>query len=428
MGRLDPLVGRLDLRPAQDVAGPPGTRGPVGAAERHLAPDLARGAMLLLIALANAPVLLYDRPLSLRGHLAETGWADRLVTFATTAFVDGRAYPMFAALLGYGVVSIVRRQLGAGTTHAALRRLLRRRHLALLGIGLVHAVALLSGDVLGAYGLAGLVILTLLAMSNGRLLLTAAVLGIPFLAVGATYGVPPEPGATYLRSAAEPSALTAAALRLGEWLPATPVSALGMLVPICLGVWAGRRGYLDQPDRHLRALRWAAGLGVGVGVLGGIPFALVVAGALPTSSLGVDLGLAVLHTGTGVAGGLGLAALAGLVAARVTRADIPGRVIPVLIPVLIPGLAACGARSLSCYLAQSVVLVPLLSPWGLGLGARLGSAATALLAVATWLVTVLGAAWLARHGRRGPAEWLLRRIVYGRAASPSPAAPSSARS
>ncbi|GAA2759922.1 DUF418 domain-containing protein [Actinopolymorpha rutila] len=420
-------MGRVDLRPAQDVAGPPGTRGPVGAAERHLAPDLARGAMLLVIALANAPILLYDRPLSLRGHLAEPGWADRLVTFATTAFVDGRAYPMFAALLGYGVVSLVRRQLDAGTTHAAVRRLLRRRHLALLGIGLVHAVALLSGDVLGAYGLAGLVIVALLAMSDGRLLLTAGLLGIPFLAVGATYGVPPEPGVAYLPSAAEPSPLTAAALRLGEWLPATPVSALGMLVPICLGVWAGRRGYLDQPDRdqqdrHARTLRWAAWLGIGVGVLGGVPFALVVAGVWPTASLGVDLGLAVLHTGTGVAGGLGLAALAGLVAARTARRgrDVPApdpAPVPGLISALISGLAACGARSLSCYLAQSVVLVPLLSPWALGLGARLGSAATALLAVATWLATVLGSAWLARHGRRGPAEVVLRRVVYGRASS-----------
>ena len=403
-----------------DVAGPPGTRGPVGTAERHLAPDLARGAMLLLIALANAPVLLYDRPLSLRGHLAETGWADRLVTFATTAFVDGRAYPMFAALLGYGVVSLVRRQLDAGTTHAAVRRLLRRRHLALLGIGLVHAVALFSGDVLGAYGLAGLVIVALFAMGDGRLLLTAGLLGIPFLAVGATYGVPPEPGAAYLPSATEPSPLTAAALRLGEWLPATPISALGMLVPICLGVWAGRRGYLDQPDRHLRTLRRTAWWGIGVGVLGGIPFALVVAGVWPTSSLGVDLGLAVLHTGTGVAGGLGLAALAGLVAARTTQIDVRGRVIS--------GLAACGARSLSCYLAQSVVLVPLLSPWAFGLGARLGSAATALLAVATWQVTVLGSAWLARRGRRGPAEWLLRRIVYGRATPSVPSAPSATSS
>ncbi|MET9023500.1 DUF418 domain-containing protein [Actinopolymorpha sp. NPDC004070] len=408
MGRLDPLAGGVDLRPAHDVAGPAGTRGPVGAAERHLAPDLARGAVLAMIALANAPVLLYDRPLGLRGHLAETGWADRVVTFATTAFVDGRAFPMFAALLGYGVVSLVRRQLDAGTTHAAVRRLLRRRHLVLLGIGVVHALALFSGDVLGAYGLAGLVILTLLAMSDGRLLLTAGLLGIPFLAVGATYGVPPEPGAAYLPSAAEPSLLTAAGLRLGEWLPATPVSALGMLVPICLGVWAGRRGYLDRPDRHVRTLRWAAGLGIGVGVLGGVPFALLVSGVWPATSLGVDLGLAVLHTGTGVAGGLGLAALGGLAA---TRPAFSGRAVS--------ALAACGARSLSCYLAQSVVLVPLLSPWALGLGAWLGSAAVALLAVATWLGTMIGAACLARHGRRGPAEWLLRRIVYGRLNRPA---------
>jgi uncharacterized membrane protein YeiB len=42
----------------------------------------------------------------------------------------------------------------------------------------------------------------------------------------------------------------------------------------------------------------------------------------------------------------------------------------------------------------------------------MGSATMAAFAVGAWLVTVLGAYGLERTGRRGPAEILLRRLVY----------------
>jgi uncharacterized membrane protein YeiB len=39
----------------------------------------------------------------------------------------------------------------------------------------------------------------------------------------------------------------------------------------------------------------------------------------------------------------------------------------------------------------------------------------ALYAIAVWLVTIGFAVWLERTGRKGPAEVLLRRLVYRRA-------------
>ena len=61
-----------------------------------------------------------------------------------------------------------------------------------------------------------------------------------------------------------------------------------------------------------------------------------------------------------------------------------------------------------------MLCAPLLSAWGFGLGAVLGSAQLALFAIGVWLVTVIVAYALERAGRRGPAEVLLRRLVYGR--------------
>jgi uncharacterized protein len=55
------------------------------------------------------------------------------------------------------------------------------------------------------------------------------------------------------------------------------------------------------------------------------------------------------HTFSGYAGGVGYAAIAGLVTIRMQQRDRTGPVIG--------ALAACGQRSMTCYLLQSVVFV-----------------------------------------------------------------------
>ena len=54
----------------------------------------------------------------------------------------------------------------------------------------------------------------------------------------------------------------------------------------------------------------------------------------------------------------------------------------------------------------------MLAAYGGGLGNRLGLAEIALLAITTWALTVLLAAWMSRRGHRCPAEVLLRRLTY----------------
>jgi uncharacterized membrane protein YeiB len=81
---------------------------------------------------------------------------------------------------------------------------------------------------------------------------------------------------------------------------------------------------------------------------------------------------------------------------------------------VVSALVATGQRSLTCYLAQSVVFVAVLAAYGGGLGDDLGVAQVSVVALLTWLGTVLLAAALAAAGRRGPFEALLRRLTYGR--------------
>jgi uncharacterized membrane protein YeiB len=68
---------------------------------------------------------------------------------------------------------------------------------------------------------------------------------------------------------------------------------------------------------------------------------------------------------------------------------------------------------MTCYLLQSVVFVAVLAAYGGGLGNRLGLAEIAMLAIATWALTVVLARAMSRRGYRGPAEVLLRRLTYG---------------
>lgn len=383
---------------------------PATVAPRALAPDLARGAMLLPIAVANVMIYLHGRPYGLRQHVVPDEPADRLVTFLTVATVDGRAYPLFAALYGYGLVRIFDRTLHRATPDAA-RRLLRRRSLILILFGLLHAVAGFSGDVLGWYGLLGIVLAGFLRASDRTLLRVAvAALLVTSLLQGVVYSEPGiKPERSYLWSFAIADPVEALGWRLVEW-PMTAAGLLAVVPAVLAGIWIARHGVLDAPAAHAGLLRRVAVAGILAGLAGGVGPGLIAVQAW-SPSYPVTLGLACLHVLTGVLCGLGYLAALALLAERLAERHRT-------LPFPVRALQATGRRSLSCYLAQSVVFVGLLPAWSLGWGARLGSAQALLLAVGTWGATVLLAAWLERRGRRGPAELAVRTLL-GREAVPA---------
>lgn len=66
------------------------------ANKRKLAPDLARGFMLLFIALADANQFIFSTE-------REITFTDQLTVFIRQVVIDGRAFPLFAILFGYGL-------------------------------------------------------------------------------------------------------------------------------------------------------------------------------------------------------------------------------------------------------------------------------------------------------------------------------------
>lgn len=372
---------------------------------RSLSPDLARGLMLALIAVANVVLYLHARPYGLRQHIVEDGMLDQVVTAVMVTFVDGRAYPLFAVLLGYGLARILTNQQARGLDRVAAAGVIRRRSWWLLAFGLVHAILGFSGDILGWYGLIGVILASRMHLSDRTLLWTAGIwlLGSAIVQ-GLVYADPTvSDERSYQWSFAIDDAGYAALMRLLEWLM-NPVGLLAVVSGVLVGVWAGRHHILDAPADHGTLLVRAAAIGIPVGILGGLGMALATIG-LWTPSQPVLVLLSWLHIVSGVLFGFGYVAIIALWADRVQRRSTPGPVIT--------ALSATGERSLSGYLAQSVVFVLLLPAWSLGWGATLGTAEAALLGLATWVLTVVAAGLQARVGQKGPAEALLRRLTYG---------------
>ena len=449
--------------PPDDLPAPPGDgfqsfTGP--ASVRYPAPDVARGFMLLLIALANAPfwmVLLRTR--------AEVTGADAVWMGLRAAFVDHRSYPLFAMLFGFGLATMARRRIEAGprstaavaadadpavahasaadtataraTTSTAAatartgaggisaarraapaagaRRLIRRRGLWMLVFAAVHG-ALFMGDIIGAYALIAVVLASPIAERGRRTqavvggLSTAVCLGYMlyigwFLSVGGvTVGTAGAAGggvvggiAEMLRGPLYP------AVSLVLWAGGTMVTILTSLTlpAALLGVRLADTDLLTRPDRHRRALLVSGAAALAVGAVGALPR------VLPSLGVGVPARVTVvasaLDVATGMVGACGWLAL--LAAWAGPGAGAPLRGARRL-------LSAVGRRSMTVYVGQSLLFALVF-----GLLARCGAPAphqttAALIGVAVWAALAGACAWMEHGGRtRGPLEILLRRAV-----------------
>ena len=454
--------------PPDDLPAPPGDgfqsfTGP--ASVRYPAPDVARGFMLLLIALANAPfwmVLLRTR--------AEVTGADAVWMGLRAAFVDHRSYPLFAMLFGFGLATMARRRIEAGprstaavaadadpavahasaadtatarattstaaataatrsgasaatditdtaTAHraatAGARRLIRRRGLWMLVFAAVHG-ALFMGDIIGAYALIAVVLAGPIAGRGRR---TQAVVGGLSAAVCLGYML-------YIGWFLSVGGVTVGTAGAAGGIAGDIMEMLrGPLYPaVSLVLWAG-----DTMVTILTSLALpAALLGVRLAdtdlltrpdrhrraLLVGGAAALVVGAAgvlpriLPSLGVGVPAGVTVVASALDVATGMvGACGWLALLAAWAGPGGGPLRGARWL-------LAAVGRRSMSVYIGQSILFALVF-----GALARCGAppphqTTAALIGVAVWATLALACAWMEHGGRtRGPLEILLRRAV-----------------
>ena len=318
--------------------------------------------MMLMIVLANTPWYLYGKNPGLSAiHPGEGSALDRAAQLLIMTFIDSRVYPMFAFLFGYGMVQLFRRQIDAGTPVKVARRLLRRRNLWLLVFGFVHAALLWYGDVLGAYGLAGLIVVAIFFKRRDQTLLiwaialtgwlvsgmVAALMAAPFAA-----RVPIDPGAvSFFGVSVELSGIEnypASILARLQFWPFLVLfqGVLSLVIPtmLLLAFWAARQRILEEPARHLPLLRRVAVIGLAVGWSFGLVHAIdhIGPGLVPEQVFWVFLAT---QSVSGLFGGLGYVALFGLIGHRIVARHHP-------LGVGVVAITAVGKRSLSCYLAS----------------------------------------------------------------------------
>ena len=402
----------------------PRSAAPITRTERSLAPDIARGGMLLFIAIANVGFYLWGGAVDDYGHFADSSTADRIGLFFEQLLMANRTRPMFALLYGFGMAVMASRMFARGMDAKGARKVLRRRSWGLIALGCLHGMLLFQGDIVAVYGATGLIALGLVHLSDRALRrwLWGTLAYMVVIAV---------PGSLFLTeilgggNSSETAESTTSSNYLSQILDGVVTVATGSVaamltlihIPlVIIGIMLRRAGWIDRPGNHLTGLRRVFISGMAVNLTSSLPVALIALGAWHPGQ-GTVTAAAVLASFGGLYAGLGYICGLALVAHRWQshgRRGVPG------------ALAALGERSLSGYLGQSILMAPLLSAWGFAFGDDLGYLSAYGIAFGAWLVTLTVAVLLDRSGKRGPFEVALRRLTYGRKQVTTSSAPSAA--
>ncbi|MCM3324781.1 DUF418 domain-containing protein [Cytobacillus kochii] len=368
--------------------------------KRAVSLDLARGAMLLLIALAHAPLYLYTSE-----PVESINFFDQVVNLFGKFFIDNRARAMFAVLLGYGLVLSFESQIYKGKRKRDALKTIRRRSWYLILFGIILAVFIGGQDILMAYGLAGILLSWLLTREIKVLIRTFTIItlffclstpiiwGFNMQEIG-SYGFAPEVSAT-------DTYLNTMMLTLFSF-PIIPIMIhlmFPILPSVLVGMWMARYQLLTKPEQHLRTLYFITPIGLTVSLLGALPLSFLGSVWHPSFFIaGLIFGL---HMLTGFAGGLAYAAIFGIIWANLKK---PGLISNYLM--------ALGKRSLTFYVWNETMLVLFLSPVALDLGGHVSKGIAAIIAVGIWTLSVVLATLLEKNNLNGPLEILLRRLVY----------------
>ncbi len=391
-------------------------------------PDLARGLALLGIAAANSAQAWMCNSWDAE---REPGWTlggvrpdstvDQVLAVFAAMFVHVRGLPMFSTLLGFGIGLIAASLVRKGYPRGAARRVIARRYFFLAVFGLVHMFLLFHGDIMAIYGVVGLIISLLFALSTKVLRIIAYVVMVGYAAFTTLGAV-----MSYAVSADffEAPVLTPDMTSLGTYYRVNTEEALSMLgalpyAAVQLGslallgfIWA-REGYLADVSAHRRTLITWTVIAAVVALAVGLPWGLAATGVLNPD---LESPLYLLNQAFGPFTGPGILAATALATSGIQRRMYeqyaagedptpPSWVYP---------FVALGKRSMSGYLAQSILFVALVMPFTLGIGQGASIGGKMAVAILVWAISLALATVLEARGIQGPFEWLHRHLSYGK--------------
>lgn len=376
---------------------------------RQAFPDQLRGIALLGIVLVNVPFLAIGAEGYSEASVAN-GW-DRAVAFLVTMLAAGKFYIIFSFLFGYSSLFILK------DDSKPYRSVYRRRLVALLLLGIAHAIFFFVGDILITYALLGFALLLLVKRSDRALWLTALivwivaacwVIGVALLTLLASLLFPEVTAVdlamfdAYDASMIDGTFWQAAIERMKVY----PIVIFGVIlgqglfafVAFCVGMLAARYQFLGRLEEFRPWLRRCA--------IWGLAFGLPLQFACTWFILGPGVPVGLAAPPPSVIASAFLLVLAPILSAGYigSLALISMRRERLLAPFALPGQA-----SLTIYLGESLLLCVIFCGWGFGLFGTIGAAGTTAIAVACWLALAVAMTFWMRRFAQGPLEWLVGR-------------------
>ncbi|WP_049982944.1 DUF418 domain-containing protein [Halorubrum sp. BV1] len=392
--------------------------GPTPPSERIVSLDALRGFALLGIFLINVWVFAMPEQTLLNPNIyadsavyGDFSGANYWAWFVGHVFAQSKFITLFSALFGAGILLFVESKSEKGQDAV---RLHYRRTAILIAIGLAHAYLLWYGDILVAYGLTGLFVVTLRDWDAKQLAGLAGIFlaFVPALELFAAVTVGGEAIA-------------------GQWMP--PEAALRQEVVTYRSGWLEQMGhrvsssFQRQTTGFIGSSFWRIGgvmlLGMALyrnGVLtgersnrlyrllvagGGVGVALVIAGVAYIEANDWSAGAALYWRQFNYVGSLLLAGgYLGAVTLYVRRRPDG---------LATNALAAVGRTAFTNYLLQTVIATTVFYGHGLGLFGSVTRVEQYALVLGVWAVQIaLSVLWLRRY-RFGPVEWVWRTLTYG---------------
>lgn len=338
------------------------------------------------------------------------GW-DRAVAFLVTMLAAGKFYIIFSFLFGYSSLFILK------DDSKPYRSVYRRRLVALLLLGIAHAIFFFVGDILITYALLGFALLLLVKRSDRALWLTALivwivaagwVIGVALLMLLASLLFPEVTAVDLAMFDAYDASMTDGTFWQAaiERMKVYPIVIFGVIlgqgffafVAFCLGMLAARYQFLGRLEEFRPWLRRCA--------IWGLAFGLPLQFACTWFILGPDVPVGLAAPPPSVIASAFLLVLAPILSAGYigSLALISMRRERLLAPFALPGQA-----SLTIYLGESLLLCVIFCGWGFGLFGTIGAAGTTAIAVACWLALAVAMTFWMRRFAQGPLEWLVGR-------------------
>jgi len=399
---------------------------PVQPAERIQIVDILRGFALFGILFVNMTIFSYPLQAIVLPADPNLPFYDRAALWLIHALGEGKFYALFSLLFGLGLTLQMERIEGRGSRFVPLYA---RRLLVLLGIGIVHAFLIWTGDILILYALLGFLLL-LFRKARPRTLLTWALIliALPLLFNAAATALIawasnfPEAASQIEQSFAQTEAAFVSDLQRaaqvyahGDFASITAqrvsdyfsigmagfaVMGFNVMAMFLLGVYFGKRGIFKNLEEHRGLFRKLLLWGLLIGLSGNILYATLI---MPISRIYQSGRLLLATAGQSVGAPLLMLAYVSTLC-LLALSPAWGKRLQVLAPV--------GQMALTNYLTQSIVCTLIFYSYGLGLFGQVGHAAGIALTLVIYLLQIPFSHWWLKRFYYGPAEWLWRSLTY----------------